>query len=64
MNWWFYEDAAHDGGVLVTDYMRHLFTRIENVDSVTIAPYQVLFKLYDCKVVIYEIKELAKQAYS
>ena len=41
--------------------MRHLFTRIENVDSVTIAPYQVLFKLYDCRMVIYEFRELAKK---
>ncbi len=31
------------------------------MDSVTIAPYQVLFKLYDCGMVIYEFRELAKK---
>ena len=63
-NLWLHVDAAYGGGALVSDSVRHLFTGIENADSITIDPHKWMFSPYDCGAIIYKKPELAKKAHA
>lgn len=63
-NLWLHIDAAYRGRAMAADSVRHLFTGIEEADSITIDPHKWLFSPYDCGAVIYRNPELAKKAHA
>jgi len=61
---WLHVDGAYGGAGLAAPTIRHLFTGIEQADSLIVDPHKWLFAPYDCCALLYREPALGRGAHA
>ena len=61
---WLHVDGAYGGAGLAAPTVRHLFTGIEQADSLIVDPHKWLFAPYDCCALLYREPALGRGAHA